>query len=937
VRALAAGRKPDRLRKNEKILAFRVRLDEPSSWYNGQTYLDTLNSRAVREFIRVTHETYRRHCGREFGGIVPGIFTDEPHGGIVGDPWGQKTDATLPWTDVLPQVFRERYGYDLLPHLPELYYDVNGQGIRPARYHYHDCISHLFVTAFSKQIGEWCERNGLLFTGHVLLEDTLSDQVATTSACMRFYEHMPAPGMDLLTEQWRIYDTAKQVSSAARQFGRKWRLTETYGCTGWDFPFAGHKALGDWQVALGINLRCQHLYWYTMKGEAKRDYPASIGEQSPWWKHYAVVEDYFARLHAALVRGKEVRDLLVIHPVESMWLRVRKDWMKDPAKGWIKDPVCQQMNHQRGRLSDTLLAAHLDFDYGDEEILSRHGRIIRQNGAPVFRVGKADYKAVLVPPMLTMRRSTLRLLERFRALGGTMVFAGKPAGYLEAVRNAKPAALARRCLRTPPAGPKLAAALSPTCQRVRITDPTGKEIPGVLYLLREARDAFHLFLCNTGYTAAQVRRLPFNRDLRVRDRRAAFPSVTISGFAECAGRPEEWDPTTGERFAATARKSKAGIWQISTHLPPLASRLFVLPKKKTHESLPARPRYVTTRRVPLAPPAWNITLSEKNVFVLDKPRYRAGGKSWKPAEEILRVDRRVRKALGVPARGEGMVQPWTRKEPAVKKSIPVALEYCFNVACVPAGGLFLALESPERMAVELNGRLVSAKTDSGFWVDPSLRLISLDTATLRQGENRLILKTDYTEDDGLEIVYLLGNFGVKVQGDSAQITEPPNRLKIGDWVKQGLAFYSGAVYYRQQVVAPRVGKGERLFVRVPSYQGVAVRVLVDGKEAGLIGWEPNEVDLTDFIPRSEPQSGTEGGDSFELGLEVLGHRRNSHGPLHNKKKWPEYVGPDEFTREGEKWSDDYSLVPCGLLKNPMLEIRRPRVSGQAKPTTQGHL
>ena len=156
------------------------------------------------------------------------------------------------------------------------------------------------MTAYSKQIGEWCDRNGLLYTGHVLEEDSLSRQVATTSACMRFYEYMQAPGMDMLTERRRIYDTAKQVSSAARQFGRKWRLTETYGCTGWDFPFAGHKALGDWQVALGINLRCQHLYWYTMLGEAKRDFPGPIGEQSPWWTHYAKVEDYFARLHAAL-------------------------------------------------------------------------------------------------------------------------------------------------------------------------------------------------------------------------------------------------------------------------------------------------------------------------------------------------------------------------------------------------------------------------------------------------------------------------------------------------------------------------------------------------------------------------------------------------------------------------------------------------------------
>ena len=55
-----------------------------------------------------------------------------------------------------------------------------------------------------------------------------------------------------------------------------------YGGSGWDFDLKGHKALGDWQALMGINLRCPHLSWYTMEGEAKRDYPASILHQSAW-------------------------------------------------------------------------------------------------------------------------------------------------------------------------------------------------------------------------------------------------------------------------------------------------------------------------------------------------------------------------------------------------------------------------------------------------------------------------------------------------------------------------------------------------------------------------------------------------------------------------------------------------------------------------------
>lgn len=69
-----------------------------------------------------------------------------------------------------------------------------------------------------------------------------------------------------------------------------------------------------------MTVRVQHLAWVSMKGEAKRDYPASINDQSPWWQDYAYVEDHFARLNTALTRGKPVVRVGVIHPVESYWL-----------------------------------------------------------------------------------------------------------------------------------------------------------------------------------------------------------------------------------------------------------------------------------------------------------------------------------------------------------------------------------------------------------------------------------------------------------------------------------------------------------------------------------------------------------------------------------------------------------------------------------------
>lgn len=902
VREIPRGKRPGNLAAGESILLFSVRTDRCTSWYNGYTYLDTMSRRAVREFITVTHEAYRRHVGKDFGRRVPGIFTDEPNYGTVSLDRGGT--ICLPWTPKLPAVFRRRYGYNITAHLCELFFDVGTSEVSRARYHYYDCITHLFVDAFSRQIGRWCDKNGIQHTGHVLAEDTLSAQTRVVGSCMRFYEHMQAPGMDLLTEHWRIYDTAKQVSSAARQFGRKWRLTETYGCTGWDFPFAGHKALGDWQAALGINLRCQHLSWYTMEGQAKRDYPAGIFYQSPWWQLYGKVEDYFARINAVMTRGAEVRDLLVIHPNESMWTMTRI--------GWPDIPQVQAYDRMLVALRDSLLGENIDFDYGDEEILARRGKAGRKDGKPVLRVGKAAYRAAIVPPLKTIRSTTLALLRKFRAAGGAVVFAGKVAEYVDAAASGAAKDLAAICKRAPAKGTKLARAVEPMTRRVSIADSKGAEITPALHLLREDRDAFYLFICNTGHKPHQLR--PTTNDpTMVRDRKVAFPDVRIRGFSRCAGNPLELDPDTGEIFTASAKAGNGG-WEVRTSLPPLASGLFVFPKTKDTKTYPPRKELKDVRKTTISTTKtkWDIILSESNVLVLDRPRYRIGSAPWKNPRDILQVDFAVRDALGVQHRGGQMVQPWARKQPARPARTTVTLAYSFGVKAVPSGELMLAIERPDTFKVAINGAPVSMDAECGWWCDRSLRKIPLEAAGLRIGQNQVVLICDYDENHpGLETVYLLGNFAVQVKSTEAVMTKMPTSLRVGDWVTQGLPFYSGSVAYRYTIRA-KLRKKERLFVQVPKYRGAAVRVLAGGQVAGIIAWEPNEVEITDLI----------GNGPLDLRIEVIGHRRNSHGPLHLAEKWPSFLGPGQFVSSGDKWIDAYQLVPCGLMAAPKLVVRR---------------
>jgi hypothetical protein len=112
----------------------------PDPWYNGQTYVDTLNEDAMAYFIKITHEVYKSKVGDKFGSVVPCIFTDEPQferKTQLSNPWAS-TDVALPWTADLAQTFRKQYSSDLIEALPELVWNLPEGKPSVARWRYHD-------------------------------------------------------------------------------------------------------------------------------------------------------------------------------------------------------------------------------------------------------------------------------------------------------------------------------------------------------------------------------------------------------------------------------------------------------------------------------------------------------------------------------------------------------------------------------------------------------------------------------------------------------------------------------------------------------------------------------------------------------------------------------------------------------------------------------
>ncbi len=873
------------LPQGAEIIQFAIRTPPENPWFNSTTYLDTLSREAVAKFIEVTHEAYRKTVGEHFGKDIPGIFTDEPNGGpTFRNLWHH--GSTIPWTEELPQRFQEAFDYDIVQHIPEIAFDIINKPHSQARYHYHRCRTRLFAENFMKQIGEWCEKNNLTLTGHVLEEQPISNNVSVVGAAMQAYPYMQAPGIDILTQYSMEYISAKQVSSVARQCGRKWVLSELYGCTGWDTTFETYKHSGDWQACLGITLRCPHLSWYSMAGEAKRDYPASIHFHSPWWKQYKYVEDYFARLSVFLTAGEPICDLAVIHPVESYYLLYDARWEIDPA--------IKKMDKDYYDMVCWLLGGHMDFDFADEHLLVElSAKVDRDQTGPFFQIGKMKYRAVLVPPMITMRKTTLDLLRSFADAGGKVVFAGSPAELVDAKASGDVQAFAQdKGVEFNAAA--IVSALQDKARRVSIRDAHGQEVTDIFYQLRKVDDDWVLFLVNT-------------------NRQTEYAQLTVRIQLELprGGQIQMWDATTGKKFKLPGELTyKTASFRFD--IPASGSRLIAISSQPQELPVASSPK-PSGEPISIGADGWSMILDDHNVIVLDRcdcqTQFEGKKRFARSRTEILQLDRELREYLGLGLRGCDMVQPWASKDQPLGHTTQIMLTYRFNVKAIPTGPVLLALEQPERWQIKINDHALDSDMVNGWWVDPAIKTLMINPSLLVRGKNVLTLEGQFDRLADLEAMFIIGNFGAETDGKTVAISKMPGKIDLGDWCEQGLPFYSGNVTYRTAFdFTPDLDK--KYFLKLPKFKATAVEVSINGKEPFILAWPDYQAECTKLL-----QAGKN-----EISITLLGSRRNAFGPLHNAGE-VRYVSPDKFLANPENpqdWQDEFKLVPYGLMEPPVI-------------------
>ncbi|WP_026506729.1 hypothetical protein [Butyrivibrio sp. MC2013] len=866
-----------------------------SPWFNDQAYVNTLDKKAIDCFIETTHERYYKTLGDSFGGDVPAIFTDEPQFSFkrrMGYALDEK-DVTIPFSDDFEEDFTKRYGHSLLEGLPELFWEKGKDVYSLIRYEYHDFVSERFTEAFADNIGSWCKEHGILLTGHMMEEPTLTSQTAALGEAMRSYRSFGMPGIDMLCD-FREYTTAKQAQSAARQFGAPGVLSELYGVTGYNFDFRGHKLQGDWQAALGVTVRVPHLSWTSMAGEAKRDYPASISYQSPWYREYKGVEDHFARVATAMTRGKAKVRVAVIHPIESFWLC----WGNDEQTGDIR----RQRDENFTDLTKWLLFGLMDFDFLAESLLP--SLEIRVTKDARLKVGEMTYDMVLMPDLITVRSSTLDILEAFAAEGGKVIIAGAVPKLVDARPSYRPSALAELAVNVPYQKMEILRALDP-CRSIDIRRDNGTRTDDLIYQLRDDGESSWLFIAHG--------EKPGNKDVP----RMEKITIILQGLY----RLTYYDTLTGEIYPLSCKyEGDRTILErqcyehdsLLLRLDPMSTGVenailcgditdgsegaaadngILFPESKDNNS---------QKSIDIAyPESAQVQTDELNVLLLDMAESRLDDEDYRPKDEILRIDNHYRRQLGYPLRMEAWAQPWVNdKEEIPEHTLYLRYSFRSHVSGIPVD---LAMEHPEDTKIIFNGSVVTGK-DRGNYVDMDIHRIGI--GELIEGINVIEVSMPFIKVQNVEAMYLLGNFGVNVYGSEAEIVPAPGSIHFGDISRQGFAFYGGNICYESKVDIPADGE---LMLSTTYYSCPLIGVEIDGRKVGNIAYSPYEISL-----------GKVSKGSHTIRLTAYGNRMNTFGPLHLCDKKDIWQGPNAWRSEGSRWAYEYQLQPTGILKRPRL-------------------
>jgi hypothetical protein len=850
VNETAKLRAGEALPEGQYIVA-RTVLAGASPWFGGWWYVDLLRPGVTEKFIEITFDAYAREVGDAFGKRMPGIFTDEPH---------LKPGGDYHWTPDLPEVFEQRWGYDLLDHLASLDQPVGDW--KRVRHNYYHTLLDLFIERWAKPCYDWCEERGLEFTGHYWEHGWPGSKSAPDNMAMYAWHQRPA--IDTLFNQYSEDVNAQfgntravlELASVANQLGKARTLCEAYGGAGWETRLEDMKRIGDWLYVLGVNTLDEHLSRISMRGARKADYPPSFSYHSPWWEAYHMPATYFARLAAALSHGEQVNEVLVLEPTTTAWM-----YQGEPARP----------QHLLGRKFQQLVVelaqAQVEFDIGCEDIIADHGSVEGDK----FVIGQRKYHTVVIPPMTeNLNSETAELLAAYVEHGG-LVYAMDVPALIDGAPSDRITALAGADSWKTADRDTLAATLLDAASGIIVRRAEGDA--GILHHhRRELEEGQLLFLVNSSLDAPA---------------RGTVENIHGAVYA--------WDAEDGS-IAPYAASGEA----VRFELPPAGSLL--LQWGEAVDTGGAKPVHAAGEVIAAAAPV-TVRREEPNVLTIDYVDVTCQGET---RERVY-----FHKAAEFVFQKHGMDNnPWDHavqfRDQYLTMTFPedsgLTAAYRFTITGAAPAGLQAVVERPDLYTITCNGQPVSA-IPGEWWFDKSFGVIDI-AAAVKEGENTLTLvATPFTVFHEVASAYILGDFYLEAADSGFTITAA-KELTLEPWNAQGMPLYGDSVVYSQTFDIAEPAQDYR--VSLPAWYGSVAEVVVNGQSAGYVWCQPWQREFTGLI-----EAGVN-----TIDVRVIGTPKNTLGPHHGNHA-PGLAGPEHFRTApegGPPPGQEYKTLGYGLFE-----------------------
>ena len=798
--------------------------------YGGFSYVDLLVPGVTEYFLKITiDDNYKRTIGHEFGKTVKGSFTDEPNIAPVGK-------GDFRWAPDLFDRFRERYGYNLEDHLPSIKNNIGDY--KRVRHNYFQLLLQLFVDRWGKPSYECYEANNLEFTGHYWEHGWPTPHHGGDNMAMYAWHQRPA--IDLLFNQMEEdppvqfgdVRNVKELSSVANQFGRRRTLSETYGAAGWDLTFNDMKRFGDWEYVLGVNTMNQHLYLQTLLGHRKRDFPQSFSYHAPYWEQYTIQNDYFGRLSYVLSAGQQLNDIVIFEPTTTAWMYYRSEGEGERRN----NPVLDALDRSFRQLLNGLEEKQVEYDLACENIVKDQGSV---NGKE-FIIGQRAYKTVILPEYSeSLDASTVELLSQFIKNGGELIIIserpsridGEKAGYGEEWANAT-----------------LLDSNAAAIARLKNEAVTFQNInPGdgrFYHMRRQLDDGQALFFVNS------------SKELK------AGASLSIKGKSVLL--MNALDGTIKEYPAA----KKGEEVSFEFELEPSGSILFFV----ADDIVSGFEKAVFNEGCEIISPSGTISvvLQEPNVLTLDYVTMTLDGKTM-PYIHVSEASDKLIQTRN-PERGDHWFVAVQYKTNIMdmnknyKEGSGFKAEYRFTIdEDFDYSDIKAVLEQEFEAATTINGNVVNPLPGE-FYIDHDFKVFPIGQY-IKKGENVLTVNAPRMNVQAeIEAAYIIGNFTVHPapKGFTIKKYETP---ALGSWKAQGFPFYSHGVQYSAEYEV--TDANTPYVVKLNEWSGSVAEVTVNGEKAGIIGWAPYTLDVSNYV-----KEGTN-----TIGVEVIGTLRNVLGPF----------------------------------------------------------